>query len=119
MPDGIRRLGWEVEVVQAYKTVPAEIAAAALGHVRLADAITFTSSSTVGGFLEQAAVSDPSADRRLDRPDHERNGEGAGIDVSVESEQHTSTGLAEALAEFARATVAPTTSANRRRSLLE
>ncbi len=107
MPDGIRRLGWEVEVVQAYKTVPAEIAAAALGHVRLADAITFTSSSTVGGFLEQAAVSDLPPIVASIGPITSATARGAGIDVSVESEQHTSTGLAEALAEFARANGRP------------
>lgn len=103
VPEGIRRLGWEVEVVPAYKTVPAEIAATALERVRLADAITFTSSSTVVGFLEQAAVSDLPPVVASIGPITSATARGAGVDVSVESEVHTSTGLAEALAKFARA----------------
>ncbi len=102
VPAGLRRLGWEVEVVQAYKTIPVHIAAAVLERVRLADAITFTSSSTVLGFLERAAVSDLPPIVASIGPITSATARGAGIDVSVESEVHTAAGLAEALAEFAR-----------------
>ena len=101
VPAGLRRLGWEVEVVQAYKTIPVHIAAAVLERVRLADAITFTSSSTVLGFLERAAVSDLPPIVASIGPITSATARGAGIDVSVESEVHTAAGLAEALAEFA------------------
>ena len=51
LPDGLRAKGWEVDVVEAYRTVPATITPAQRAAVVGADAITFTSASTVERFL--------------------------------------------------------------------
>jgi uroporphyrinogen-III synthase len=102
VPEGLRRLGWSVEVVEAYKTIPARISAASLAALREADAITFTSSSTVLGFLEVAETSDLPAVVASIGPITTRTAQEAGIDVTVEADVHTSVGLVEALAVFAR-----------------
>jgi len=47
LPQGLRDLGWEVDTVIAYRTVPATISAADRAAVESADVVTFTSGSTV------------------------------------------------------------------------
>lgn len=54
LPDGLRQRGWKVDVVDAYRTVAASPTAEQLAMLAGADAITFTSSSTVERFLEVA-----------------------------------------------------------------
>lgn len=103
VPEGLRRLGWEVEVVEAYKTLPAEITFSAFEALKRADAIAFTSSSTVLGFLRTGRASDLPPVVASIGPITTRTAKDAGIDVSVEAEVHTSGGLADALARFARA----------------
>lgn len=51
LPDGLASLGWKVDVVDAYRTVPAEVTDDARAAVTRADMVTFTSSSTVERFL--------------------------------------------------------------------
>jgi uroporphyrinogen III methyltransferase/synthase len=52
LPDGLRSMGWEVEVVDAYRTVPAAVDDDRRAAVAGADIVTFTSSSTVERFLD-------------------------------------------------------------------
>lgn len=52
LPDGLRAQGWEVDVVDAYRTSAAVPSADQRGAVAGAHAITFTSSSTVTNFVE-------------------------------------------------------------------
>jgi len=47
LPDGLRARGWAVDVVDAYRTVPATITDEQRAAVAGADIVTFTSSSTV------------------------------------------------------------------------
>ena len=47
LPDGLRAMGWDVEVVPVYRTVPVVPTEAQRDEVRGADVVTFTSSSTV------------------------------------------------------------------------
>ncbi len=54
LPEGLRAAGWEVDVVEAYRTVPAKPSPEALAAAADADAITFTSPSTVRSYLELA-----------------------------------------------------------------
>jgi uroporphyrinogen III methyltransferase/synthase len=56
VPDGLRAAGWQVDIVEAYRTVPASPNAEAIAAVRGADAITFTSASTVTNFLASAGL---------------------------------------------------------------
>lgn len=50
--DELTARGWEVDLVEAYRTVRAELASDAMAELAGADAICFSSSSTVTGFLE-------------------------------------------------------------------
>lgn len=52
LPEGLRSMGWTVDVVEAYRTVAVAYDAATRDLVRAADAVTFTSSSTVRSFVE-------------------------------------------------------------------
>ena len=56
LADGLRAKGWRVEVVEAYRTVVSTFDESGFGALDDADAITFTSSSTVTGYLELAGA---------------------------------------------------------------
>jgi uroporphyrinogen III methyltransferase / synthase len=100
LPDGLWRLGWEVEILPVYRTVRGTPPPAVLDRVRRGDvdAVTFTSASTVTGYAELlGTLPDPhplvasigpatsdEADRHL-------------LDVDVEASPHTIDGLVAAL----------------------
>ena len=52
LPDGLRAKGWTVDVVEAYRTERPPVSDAMRASARSADAVTFTSSSTVTNYLE-------------------------------------------------------------------
>jgi uroporphyrinogen III methyltransferase/synthase len=54
LPRGLEAKGWTVETVDAYQAVPEQPSPALLATVSSADAITFTSSSTVTNYLSVA-----------------------------------------------------------------
>jgi uroporphyrinogen III methyltransferase/synthase len=54
--DGLRHLGWEVDVVPAYRTVPVPVPDALKAAAASADAVCFTSSSTVTSFVSALGV---------------------------------------------------------------
>jgi len=56
LPDGLRAAGWTVDVVEAYRTVPVRPAESVRSAVAGADAVTFTSSSTVTNFVAALGV---------------------------------------------------------------
>src|SRR5207245_1887132 len=56
LPESLRAKGWRVDVVEAYRTRPVEPSATALAEAAKADAITFTSSSTVTNFVQMAGL---------------------------------------------------------------
>ena len=56
LAEGLGAAGWEVEVVEAYRTVTLAVPEPALAEVAAADAICFTSSSTVRGFVDSAGA---------------------------------------------------------------
>ncbi len=58
LAQGLRSAGWTVDAVVAYRTVPTSPPAALVGAAADADAITFTSASTVASWL---AVAGPSS----------------------------------------------------------
>jgi uroporphyrinogen III methyltransferase/synthase len=97
LPDGLRAQGWDVEVVPAYRTVPAPIDPVARDALATADAITFTSSSTVSRFVDAfgtdavppvvACIGPVTAATARDR----------GLTVDVEAAEHTIAGLVTAL----------------------
>ena len=54
--DGLRARGWEVDAVVAYRTVPVRPADDVLAAARDADAVAFTSGSTVDGYVGAAGT---------------------------------------------------------------
>jgi uroporphyrinogen III methyltransferase/synthase len=101
LPDGLRQRGWDVEVVDAYRTAPATLTEAQRAAVTGADIVTFTSSSTVERFLDAlgdgavppvvACIGPVTAATARDR----------GLAVDIEAEVHTVDGLVAALVAWA------------------
>ena len=52
LADGLRAAGWVVDVVETYRTVPAQVPDAALDEVATSDAVAFASSSAVRNFAD-------------------------------------------------------------------
>jgi len=115
LPQGLRDLGWEVDVVTAYRTVPAKITESDRAAVASADVVTFTSGSTVEQWLAAfghellpptvACIGPVTADvaRRHD------------IRISVIATTHTVDGLVDALIAHVRASAADATASPDRR----
>jgi uroporphyrinogen III methyltransferase/synthase len=102
LADGLRTKGWQVDAVEAYRTVrpaPGEDDAEALAG---ADAVTFTSSSTVKGFLELAGPERVPAVVACIGPVTAGTARQAGIRVDVVAPVHTADGLVDALVAWAR-----------------
>lgn len=96
LPEGLRRAGWDMDVVEAYRTVPATPSAEALEAAAGADAICFTSSSTVTSYLSMAGVSVPPVVACIG-PVTASSARRAGLEVTVVAESHTIEGLLDAL----------------------
>ena len=109
VPEGLRRIGWEVEVVEAYRTVPAEPSPRVSAAARAADAITFTSSSTVTGYLSLFDPRRTPSGRCDDRPITTKTARSSGVSVDIEAEVHSVLGLVGT-----RSAVGPPTVAVRR-----
>ena len=112
LPDGLRGAGWEVDVVEAYRTEGVEVSAAARAEIANSDVITFASPSAVEQFAKAGLVSEvmtAESETGADRPnpivacigpitsDAARR---LGLDVAVEAAEHTADGLAEALEDY-------------------
>jgi hydroxymethylbilane synthase len=103
VPEGLRRLGWEVEVVEAYRTVPATPSPEALARARGADAIVFTSSSTVTGLRDLLPAADVPPVVVSIGPVTSATLRAAGVPVTVEAGVHSLDGLVDALVDWAGA----------------
>jgi uroporphyrinogen III methyltransferase/synthase len=95
--EGLAAAGWQVEVVEAYRTEPAVPPAAALAEAAAADAITFTSASTVAGHVAAAGTAGLPPVVASIGPVTTAAAEAAGIPVTVEAAPHTVEGLVDAL----------------------
>ena len=95
LPDGLARLGWDVDLVEAYRTVQGQPSAEDLAAAAAADVVTFTSSSTVRNFLAVcdtvppvvACIGPVTADTAREH----------GLRVDIEADVHTIDGLLDAL----------------------
>jgi uroporphyrinogen-III synthase len=97
LADGLRSAGWTVDVVVAYRTVPASPSPALVGDAARADAITFTSASTVESWLAIAGPSTTPANVVCIGPvtaDAARRG---GLVVTRVAEPHSLPGLVDAV----------------------
>ena len=105
LPEGLMTLGADVEVVHVYRSVPDPAAAAPLRAALEggeADLVTFTSASTVRGWVE--AVGETLATRVpavCIGPATSEAARAAGLEVLVEAEQATIDGLVQAVLDAA------------------
>ena len=95
--EGLTGAGWEVDVVEAYRTVPARPSPATVAAAARADAVTFTSASTVEGFLAAAGRDALPPVVASIGPVTSAAAEAAGVPVTVEADPHTIDGLVDAL----------------------
>jgi uroporphyrinogen III methyltransferase/synthase len=98
LPKALAERGAKVDVVALYETVAEEADPAALEAARVADYVTFTSSSTVRNFLAAAGEVFPPEARIISiGPVTSEAVREAGLEVAVEAERHDLDGLVEAL----------------------
>jgi uroporphyrinogen III methyltransferase/synthase len=107
LPEGLQARGWEVDVVEAYRTEAAPLSADSRAELATADLVTFTSSSTVTRFLDAAghealppvvaAIGPITAQTARDR----------GVKVDIEAEVHSIDGLVDAILGWAASTHTP------------
>jgi uroporphyrinogen III methyltransferase/synthase len=100
LPEGLRKLGYGVDVLALYRTVPAAPDAGAIERVRRGDvdALTFTSSSTVTNFCDLVGGV-PEAQPLVVSigPVTSQTARTRGLRVDVEAAEHTIDGLVAAL----------------------
>jgi uroporphyrinogen III methyltransferase/synthase len=97
VPDGLRAKGWDVDVVEAYRTVTAEPTADELEQAATADAITFTASSTVERYVELAGRDRVPPLVACIGPITAATAREHGLAVDVVADEHTVDGLVAAL----------------------
>jgi uroporphyrinogen-III synthase len=97
LPEGLRAKDWEVDVVDAYRTVAGAADPAALDAAASADAITFTSSSTVTGYLEIAGGDRVPPVVVTIGPITSATATTNGLVVTAEATEHTIDGVVDAL----------------------
>ena len=101
LPDGLRARGWDVDVVDAYRTLPASRTDDALTALAGADVVTFTSASTVGRFVEAFGVDAVPPIVACIGPVTAEAARARGLTVDVEAPTHTIDGLVAALVRWA------------------
>jgi len=104
LPDGLRARGWTVDVVDAYRTVGARYDDDTRARVGAADAITFTSSSTVRNFVDAMGGSGPALAHVPPivvciGPVTAATAEELGFRVTAVAEEHTIDGLVSSLVD--------------------
>jgi uroporphyrinogen III methyltransferase/synthase len=94
---GLRERGWMVDVVDAYRTVAPTVDAATRAAVASADAITFTSGSTVENFVAAFGPASVPAIVACIGPVTADTARARGLAVTVVAQPHTIAGLVDAL----------------------
>jgi uroporphyrinogen III methyltransferase / synthase len=97
LPDGLRELGAEVEVLALYDTVAEPLSEAQRDALASATYVTFTSSSTVRFFLEGGGALPDGARAVSIGPVTSETLREHGIEPDVEAERHDLDGLVDAL----------------------
>ena len=95
--DGLRDKGWDVDVIDAYRTETVPAAPELVEAAAKADAVTFTSSSTVTGYLASAGADAVPATVVCIGPVTAETARAAGIPVAAVADPHTIDGLVAAL----------------------
>jgi uroporphyrinogen III methyltransferase / synthase len=97
LADGLTAKGWTVDVAVAYRTVPANPGADLLATAAKADAIAFTSASTVASYLAAAGPAAVPPVVACIGPVTAAAAESEGVGVTVTATDHTLDGLVAAL----------------------
>ena len=97
LPDGLRAAGWQVDVVEAYRTVTASPTARQREAAASADVITFTASSTVERYLEVKGDDPVPPVVACIGPITADTARAHGLTVDVVAAEHTIPGLVAAL----------------------
>ncbi len=97
LPDGLAAAGWDVEVFEAYRTCAAVADPGRLEAAAGADAITFTSSSTVERGIELLGLDRVPPLVACIGPITAATARRRGLAVAVEADVHTVAGLVDAL----------------------
>jgi uroporphyrinogen III methyltransferase/synthase len=97
LPDGLRERGWQVDVVDAYRTVPAAVTDEQRAAVATADVVTFTSSSTAQHFVAAFGADAVPPMVACIGPVTAATARELGLHVDVEAEVHSVAGLVAAL----------------------
>jgi uroporphyrinogen-III synthase len=100
LADGLSELGWTVDVVVAYRTVAASPSPALIAAAARADAITFTSASTVESWLAVAPRSATPANVVCIGPVTAEAARRCGLTVTRVAEPHSLTGLVDAVVDL-------------------
>jgi uroporphyrinogen III methyltransferase/synthase len=100
LPEGLIAAGWQVDAVEAYRTMPEPLTDADRTAVAAADAVCFASASSVKGLLEAAGGPEvvPAVVVCIG-PSTAAAATAAGLRVSAVAEPHTIPGLVDALVE--------------------
>ncbi|MEI7622047.1 MAG: uroporphyrinogen-III C-methyltransferase [Actinomycetes bacterium] len=99
LPDGLRAMGWHVDVVDAYRTIPVQPSDDERERVRGADIITFTSSSTVENWIASFGIDTIPEHVACIGPITADTARRAGLRVDVIADVHTIDGLIDAIVE--------------------
>jgi uroporphyrinogen III methyltransferase/synthase len=100
LPEGLRAKGWDVDVIEAYRTRPADLTSADLDRAAAAGAITFTAPSTVDGYIDVAGTAGVPPIVACIGPITAAAARRRGLTVTVSAPVHTVDGLVDALARY-------------------
>jgi uroporphyrinogen III methyltransferase / synthase len=97
--DGLEAKGWQVDAVEAYRTVPQAVRPELLAAAQQADAICFASSSAVDSYLDQAGEAGTGTPPLVAciGPVTAATARSRGLEVTAEASEHTLDGLVRAL----------------------
>jgi len=98
LPDGLTAKGYDVEVLPVYRTIATEPSAAVVEAARKADAVTFTSSSTVSNFCAVVGALPGGGPLVVSiGPVTSGTARDHGLRVDAEADPHTIDGLVDAV----------------------
>jgi uroporphyrinogen-III synthase len=97
LPEGLRAAGWEVDVVDAYRTRPVALTPIEAERVATADAVTFASSSSVTNLCDAVGADRLPATLISIGPITSDTIRAAGRTVAAEADPHTIDGLVTAV----------------------
>jgi uroporphyrinogen III methyltransferase/synthase len=99
LPHGLRARGWEVDVVDAYRTITAPLTQAQRDAAHGADIVTFTSSSTVDRYLDALGAGAVPPLVACIGPITAATARDRGLTVDIEADVHTIAGLVDAIVD--------------------